>query len=43
LIIEDDDSVGRFLRQALIEAGHRAHLEPDGQVGRAIARDPSSK
>jgi DNA-binding response OmpR family regulator len=33
--------VGRFLRQALTEAGHRAHLEPDGEVGRGFARDSS--
>jgi DNA-binding response OmpR family regulator len=41
LIVEDDDSVGRFLRQALVEAGHRAVLEPDGAMGLQLARDSS--
>ena len=27
------------MRQALSEAGHRTHLEPDGEVGRHLARD----
>jgi DNA-binding response OmpR family regulator len=41
LIIEDDDSVGRFLRQALVEAGHRAVAESDGASGLSHAYNPS--
>lgn len=41
LIIEDDESVGRFLRQALVEAGHRAVLESDGANGLVLAQDPA--
>ncbi|HRK20965.1 MAG TPA: response regulator transcription factor [Fimbriimonadaceae bacterium] len=41
LIIEDDASVGRFLRQALVEAGYRAVLETDGAAGFVLAQDPA--
>ncbi len=30
LIVEDDDSVARFLRQALVEAGHTVQVATDG-------------
>lgn len=40
MIIEDDASVGRFLRQALVEAGYRAVLETDGAAGFVLAQDP---
>jgi two-component system copper resistance phosphate regulon response regulator CusR len=41
LIVEDDDSVARFLVQALSEAGYNADLARDGLAGRdlAITRD----
>lgn len=41
MIIEDDASVGRFLRQALVEAGYRAVLETDGAAGFVLAQDPA--
>jgi DNA-binding response OmpR family regulator len=33
LIVEDDDSVSRFIRQALTEAGYVATLAEDGETG----------
>ena len=39
LIVEDDASVGRFLRQALVEAGYHARLVSDGPSGLAAVRE----
>jgi DNA-binding response OmpR family regulator len=38
LIVEDDDSVSRFIRQALIEAGYVAFVAEDGAAGYACAK-----
>ena len=39
LIVEDDDSVGRFLSQALAEAGYGTRLAIDGPAGLHAARE----
>lgn len=39
LIVEDDESVGRFLRQACEEAGYRTELVQDGLEAVAFATD----
>jgi DNA-binding response OmpR family regulator len=38
LIVEDDDSVSRFIRQALSEAGYVATVAEDGEAGLIRAR-----
>jgi len=38
LIVEDDESVSRFIRQALTEAGYVAFVAEDGAVGYACAK-----
>ncbi len=39
LIVEDDDSVARFLKQALTEAGHATRVASDGLTAFAWAQD----
>ena len=39
LLIEDDREAADYLRKALDEAGHNAHVAGDGEVGFALAGD----
>lgn len=41
LIVEDDDSVARFLKQALAEAGHHPQIAGDGLTAYDLARGGS--
>ena len=39
LIVEDDESVARFLRQAMAEAGYAVRMAGDGLLALGLARD----
>jgi len=39
LVIEDDREAAEYLENALVEAGHTAHVARDGEAGFLLAAD----